>query len=136
MFRSTHLWIALSLLIATFTAGCADGPAVGDVRGTVTVNGQPLKEGSIRFIPVDGDAPASGGTIHDGSFEAQVPVAKQRVEIVANVIDEEKTPPNATADQIVMKKVVPERYSVQSELTLEVKPGLNEPIYELSDRQR
>jgi hypothetical protein len=99
----------------------------------VKVNGQPLKEGSIRFIPIDRSGPASGGTIVDGSFETQVPVAKQRVEIVANVIDEDKTPPNATADQIVMKKVVPDRYGIQSELTLDVKPGLNEPVYELSD---
>jgi hypothetical protein len=133
MLPSTYLWTAMSLLIATCTAGCADGPAVGDVRGTVTVNGQPLKEGSIRFIPVAGDTPASGGTIRDGSFEAKVPVAKQRVEIVANVIDEDKTPPNATADQIVMKKVVPDRYGAGSELTLDVKPGVNEPVYNLTD---
>ena len=133
MDRSTVFMIAKCLLIASCTAGCAKGPAVGDVSGTVTVNGQPLKEGSIRFIPVDGGAPASGGTIHDGRFEAQVPVAKQRVEIVANVIDEVKTPPNATADQIVMKKVVPDRYGTGSELTLDVKPGVNESAFELTD---
>ena len=106
---------------------------MGDVNGSVTVNGQPLEEGSIRFIPVDGNKPASGGIIRNGSFTVQVPVAMQRVEIAANVVDEEKTPPNATADQIVMKRIVPERYSVQSELTLDVKPGLNEPEYKLTD---
>ncbi|HEY3391445.1 MAG TPA: hypothetical protein VGK58_01970 [Lacipirellulaceae bacterium] len=106
---------------------------MGDVQGSVTVNGEPLDEGSIRFIPVNGDTQATGGTIQGGKFRVQVPVAKQRVEIAANVIDQEKTPPNATADEIVMKHLVPDRYNIQSELTLDVTPGLNEPSYNLSN---
>ncbi|MEX2309421.1 MAG: hypothetical protein WD738_17610 [Pirellulales bacterium] len=106
---------------------------MGDVQGSVTVNGEPLENGSIRFIPVNGDTQATGGTIQVGKFHVQVPVTKQRVEIAANIIDPEKTPPNATADEIVMKHLVPDRYNLQSELTLDVTPGLNEPTYNLSN---
>jgi hypothetical protein len=106
---------------------------MGDVQGTVTVNGEPLSEGAVRFIPVNGDTPATGGTIRDGKFRVQVPVAKQRVEISANVIDREKTPPNASDDQIVMKKLVPSRYNSQSELTIDVVKGLNELEYKLTN---
>lgn len=133
MHRTAQKWITLAGLVGILVSGCSQGRDMGEVNGSVTVNGQPLEEGSIRFIPLDGNKPASGGIIRDGSFSVQVPVAKQRVEIAANVVDEEKTPPNATADQIVMKKIVPDRYSVQSELTLDVKPGLNEPEYKLTD---
>ena len=124
--------IALSA-VAFLLAGCSNKPPMGDVQGNVTVNGKPLAEGTIRFLPVNGDTPATGGAIRDGKFEVRVPVAKQRVEIAANMIDPEKTPPNATADQIVMKKLVPDRYNLQSELELDVVPGLNEPTYKLTD---
>ena len=118
---------------ATLFAGCSHGPPMGDVHGKVTVNGQPLAEGSIRFIPVDGEVQSTGGIITNGSFQVEVPVARQRVEIMANVIDKAKTPPNPTDDQIVMKALVPKRYNFDSELILDVVPGLNEPVYNLSD---
>ena len=106
---------------------------MGDVQGRVTLNGQPLSEGAVRFIPVNGDTPTTGGTIRDGKFQVQVPVAKQRVEISSNTVDLEKTPPNATGDQIVMKILVPERFNIHSELTLDVVSGLNEPVYDLKN---
>ena len=123
MQRIAQRWITISVLSAIFIGGCSHGPPMGDVRGRVTVNGQPLKEGAVRFMPVNGDKPATGGSIRDGSFRVLVPVAKQRVEIAANEIDQQKTPPNATADEIVMKRLVPERYNIRSELILDVMPG-------------
>jgi hypothetical protein len=106
---------------------------MGDVRGTVTLNGKPLEEGSVRFDPINGETKTSGGLIRDGSFRVQVPVAKQRVIISANVIDKEKTPPNPTNDQIVMKTLVPERYNKKSDLELDVVAGVNEPVYNLTN---
>ena len=133
MLRSAFQRIAFVGLVAVFAVGCSKGRPTGDVHGTVTVNGQPVSEGAVRFIPVNGDTPATGGTIRDGKFQVQVPVAKQRVEISSNVVDKEKTPPNATGDQIVMKILVPPRYNIQSELTLDVVPGLNEPDFKLTN---
>jgi hypothetical protein len=48
-------------------------------------------------------------------------------------VDREKTPSNATDDQIVMKKLVPSRYNSQSTLTIDVVQGLNEPEYKLTN---
>jgi len=122
---------ALVGLLLMLVAGCSRGRPIGDVQGRVTLNGQPLKEGAVRFVPVKGDTQATGGFVRDGSFKVQVPVTKQRVEFSANVVDKEKTPPNASGDQIVMKILVPERYNTHSELTLDVASGLNEPVFEL-----
>jgi hypothetical protein len=121
------------ILLATLVAGCSRGRPMGDVQGRVTLNGQPLKEGAVRFIPVNGDTPATGGAVHDGTFKVQVPVASQRVEFSANVVDREKTPPHATGDQIVMKILVPEKYNTRSELKLDVVSGLNEPVFNLTN---
>jgi hypothetical protein len=131
--RSMFTKILLAALLPILAAGCSKGRPMGDVQGRVTVNGQPLKEGGVRFIPVNGSTPATGGTVHDGTFRVQVPVAKQRVEFSANVVDTDKTPPNATGDQIVIKALVPDRYNTRSELTLDVVPGLNEPVFDLKN---
>jgi hypothetical protein len=123
-------FLVLGMIVA---GGCSDKPPMGDVQGIVTVNGQPLSEGGVRFIPVDGTTPTTGGTIRDGKFRVAVPVSKQRVEITASVIDREKTPPNPSNDQIVMKKLVPSRYNSQSTLEIDVVPGLNTPEYKLTN---
>jgi hypothetical protein len=133
MHRNMFDWVALSVLGTIVAGGCSGGPPMGDVQGTVTVNGQPLSEGGVRFTPLDGSTPTTGGTIQNGKFRVTVPVAKQRVQISANTVDREKTPPNATNDQIVMKRLVPERYNSQSKLEIDVVEGLNEPVYELTN---
>jgi hypothetical protein len=122
---------ALIVLCAISAIGCSSGEKVGQVQGRVSVNGQPVAEGDIRFLPMDGGSRATGGLITNGAFDVEVPVGKQRVEIFSNVIDEAKTPPNPTPEQIVMKKLVPDRYNIESEEVLEVKPGLNEPVFDL-----
>jgi hypothetical protein len=126
-------WTFCLVLLGLLAVGCSKGRPMGDVRGNVTLNGKPLTEGAVRFIPVNGDTQTTGGLIHDGSFRVQVPVAKQRVEITSNVLDREKTPPNPTDDQIVMKRLVPERYNTESKLTLDVVSGLNKPVYDLKN---
>jgi autotransporter translocation and assembly factor TamB len=123
----------IAVLVPIVISGCSKGRPMGDVQGRVTLNGQRLSEGAVRFIPLNGDTQATGGSIRDGKFRVQVPVSKQRVEFSANVVDREKTPPNATGDQIVMKILVPARYNTHSELTLDVLPGLNEPEFKLTN---
>lgn len=56
------------------------------VSGEVSYNGQPLKNGQIRFVPIDGTrGPVSGGVIQDGHYVAEgkggVPLGHHRVEI-------------------------------------------------------
>ena len=126
-------WIlTLSLLATPITVGCGKGEKVGDVQGKATINGEPIAKGDIRFLPIGGEGRATGGLIADGRFQVEVPVGKQRVEIYSNVVDESKTPPNPTPEQIVMKKLVPDRYNTESEEVLDVQPGLNEPEFKLT----
>lgn len=120
------------LLLLLLVVGCSKGKPMGDVRGKVTLNGEPLAQGAVRFVAVNGDTPTSGGLISNGEFQVEVPVAKQRVEISSNSVDKEKTPPNATADQIVMKSL-PAKYNSHSELTIDVVSGRNDVEYKLTN---
>lgn len=59
----THLWWCLVLL---FGAGC--GGAI-PVQGTVTLDGQPVSDGSISFASADGAGPSFGAAIKEGRFQ-------------------------------------------------------------------
>src|SRR5438309_824557 len=79
-----RLWPAAVLLVL---AGCSGGNRA-EVSGSVSLNGQPIEEGSINFIPVEGNTgPGAGGVIKDGRYHIPkhlgVKPGKNRVEIRA-----------------------------------------------------
>ena len=125
-------WIILWAL-ATATIGCAPDSGKGTVTGTVTLDGQPLKSGLIRFVPVDGQTPTAESTITDGEFSAQVPVGEKRVSISApKVVGQRRayqTPDSPSID--VVEELLPPRYNVQSELTLTVTGGKQDAPFNL-----
>jgi len=130
------LLLSACALAALVGAGCSPGAKTGTVSGQVTLDGQPLKEGRIQFIPVAGDSPTAGATIKDGKFSAEVPLAKMRVEINANkVIGKRKaydTPESPVFDEVA--ELIPPKYNVNSQETLEVKSGSQEVKYELKSK--
>src|SRR5687768_5614714 len=70
-FRRTDVVASLTLVVAAVVAGCGGGGNTSSVTGKVVANGQPVTEGSITFMPVDGKAgqPAGGEVQADGSFK-------------------------------------------------------------------
>ncbi len=78
----------LWLLPAALCLGCADSGGLDKVtvEGTVTYNGNPVQNGEIRFVPIEGtQGPVSGAPIVEGRYEAiakgGVPVGKHTVQI-------------------------------------------------------
>jgi hypothetical protein len=109
---------------------------MGTVSGTVTVDGLPVKSGSIVFFPTDGKAATSGSAIVDGHYLATVAPGMSRVEIrVPKVIGQKKaydTPDSPMAE--ITAELLPAKYNDASELTLDVKLGENRQDYELSTK--
>ena len=116
--------------------GCGSGgPERVIVTGTVTYQGQPLKEGQIRFFPTEGtEAPMSGGDIVDGQYAIRVKggvaVGTHRVEIVAHRPDPrfreltESLPPNATElERPPGQQYIPEKYNKSTTLEITIPPG-------------
>jgi len=126
------------MMAASWTAtGCSTGPAVGTVTGEVTFDGQPVKDGHVTFTPVDGKGQTGGAPIVDGKFKAeQVPAIKMRVELHGNkVIGKRKaydTPESPVFDEVA--ELLPPKYNVNSELTLEVKRGTQDVKYDLKSK--
>lgn len=104
---------------------------MGEIHGTVTLDGKPLETGSINFYPVDGNTQTTGGVIKNGKFEVRVPVSNQIVKIASTIVT---SPPGTPDELLTFKKLVPDKYNLKSELRLDVKAGLNEPVYELKSK--
>jgi hypothetical protein len=118
-------------------ASCSSAPPRGIIHGEVTFDGQPVQEGTILFEPENGQGQTAGGSIKDGKFTAEVPVGKMRVRINGNkktgrrykVYD---TPESPLVDEVV--ELLPPKYNVNSELTLEVKKGEQQVPFHLKSR--
>jgi hypothetical protein len=131
MRRTSFFLLVLGALLA---AGCGSSTGKGTVEGTVTLDGQPLKSGLIRFVPVDGKSPTADTTITDGRYSAEVPFGPKRVEITApKVTGKQKmyNAPNSPTYDIV-EELLPVRYNVQSELTITVSERKQTKAFELT----
>lgn len=81
-------WLIVLLAFVSGTLGCgSSGPQRASVAGQVTLNGSPIKQGTITFVPVDGAGPTAGGAIIDGKYNVPKAVGplvgRQRVELRA-----------------------------------------------------
>jgi hypothetical protein len=134
--RSLGLFSLLLVAALHTAAGCSGGPGYGDVAGEVTLDGAPLREGVVRFVPVDGNTPTASALIENGEFRTPVPAGKHRVEISApklpKGIQSSKEMKRGTVDEgTALEELIPPRYNMQSELTTDVKKGANQVRYQL-----
>jgi hypothetical protein len=114
------------LVCGAVCTGCSGGGGdeipKHEVSGTVTLKGQPLAEGTISFVPADGQGPTAGAAIQEGQYTAQVPPGPKRVEIHAvKVVGQRKmfdTPDSPTVD--VTEELVPPQYNTESTLHADV----------------
>ncbi len=50
--------------------GCSSGPKTMHVWGTVTYDGQPVPQGTIIFVPIEGTrGPSTGGDFTNGAYD-------------------------------------------------------------------
>jgi hypothetical protein len=123
-----------ALLFLSAFAGCTDSddPLRGEVRGEVTLDGQPIDDGSISFEPIeDNVGPTSGGSIEAGHYRVRQSngpaIGTNRVEINVPRKTGRQIPhpanPGATIDEIV--EAAPPKYNERSEQVVDVKPGKN-----------
>jgi hypothetical protein len=128
-------WAILCLvLVALGAAGCSQGPAKVAIHGKVTLNEQPVSDGTIRFIPVDGKTPTPGPDpeIKDGSYEATLPAGSYRVEVHwPKVVRREPMYGPDSPLKDVFEEQMPRKFNIDSKLTRQVEPTTTELNFEL-----
>ena len=125
-------------IICAFALGLLPGcdSASVTVRGTVTLDDNPLEEGQITLTPQPGTSgPTAGGKIQNGQFtiksDAGIVAGAYRVEITASRKSGQQTPDQLGRLVDVYEQYIPARYNEQSELTEELTTASNELAYEL-----
>jgi hypothetical protein len=115
------------LVLALFVAGCGGGgPDLGQVTGTVTLDGTPLADAEVQFQPSEG-APSNGTTDGSGHYELKFTRDKKgallgthTVQIFASTYAEDED-----GNEFELPQKVPARYNTESELTRNVEAGNN-----------
>jgi hypothetical protein len=110
--------------------GCGGHGERQSIEGTVTLDGKPLENGQITFVPqADTKGPTAGATIAGGKFlvsAAGGPFAgKFRVDITASRPSGKKIADRFTGKLTdECEQFIPARYNSQSQLTADVKAGV------------
>ena len=119
MDQSLSKWLCLVALLAV---GCTRGPAIGTVKGRVTMDNQVVDGGLIRLVPADGNSQPADCIITGGNYSITMPVGDKKVEIYwtkggGGKVD---TATQGTEQVIAM---IPPKYNTQTELTYTVESG-------------
>src|SRR5947209_518235 len=133
LFRAAMLGAVFLLLGTLF--GCGGSMPIGEVNGTVTLDGVPVDGGSIEFRPAEG--PTAGCLIEAGKYSAEVPAGISEVQIIwARPTGKKRRafPDDKSPFIVETREAIPSKYNQKSTLTIDVKPGKNEKNFELTTK--
>lgn len=132
--NSRRLFVAGVLSISAI-AGCGHnetGLERASVSGVVNLNGTPLPDGTIRFVPVDSNSgPKVSVSVVDGSFAATAEngpvVGSNRIEIESldgPAFDDEQAFAELQANPHRLHAIrIPPAYNIYSQLKTDIKSG-------------
>ncbi len=137
MLRPRSLIFPAFIALATLAAGCGgsgDELPRQSVYGTVTYDGQPIKNGRITFMPTDtsGEDPVSGGApIIDGKYEIgqEVGLVPGSYSVSINSAGDAAGAGGDEPGSMGMpKELLPDKYNTASKLNATVEAGKSDPI--------
>ena len=118
-------------LLTACSGGDSDVPELGQVSGTITLDGQPLEGASVTFEPQTGTL-STGSTDASGHYELVFNKDHQGAVLGTHTVRISKRgepgTPNDTQDQI------PAKFNANSKLTAEVKAGDNTVNFDLESK--
>lgn len=130
---------ALCAMALLFLVGCGGpaGPQRVAVKGTIQVNGEPLKAGRITFQPTaDSKGPSASATVTDGSYQFDAStgpvVGKNKVQIVSLPdpgfeLDDEAAYAQAAEQKkgrpVLPREIIPPEYNTHSTQVVNVTPN-------------
>lgn len=143
-FRRLLLLSFCLALLAVASPGCSDQYAgQNEVSGNVTLEKQPLKEGSISFVPLESQGTITGAGIKDGVYkvprQSGLKPGKYLVRITAGdgktpATDDENAGGPGGNSNIVSVDIIPEEWNANSKKEVEVKSGSNKFDFDIPNR--
>lgn len=123
------------ILLCCLVLGCS-GSRLTSVTGHVTLDGQPLAEGTIHFAPAKGDAPTQAAVIKAGEFSTELHKTNYKVQIFAPKPSKvvAKLDENGPGGGPRVEELLPPRYNIQSVLSLDVSGPTKAANFELRSK--
>lgn len=116
--------IATFLLGALLTLGCNRGPAVGTLKGSITIDGQPVDGGIVRFVPVNGESQPADSRVDAGTYSVTMPVGEKKIEVFwAKSLTGAKAVDTASQGSEQIVQMIPAKYNTQTTLTHTIEKG-------------
>ncbi len=132
MFGTTRSFTLILVVAVCAIAGCSSGssdiPPLGEVSGTVTLDGTPVANAEVSFLPASG-SPSVGKTDDEGQYTLAYTQDESGAEIGKHTVQISKYGEAGSADDTMNQ--LPAKYSQGSTLTAEVKEGQNSFDFEL-----
>jgi hypothetical protein len=126
--------ILLVLAVAFLVGGC--GGKSTTVSGEVTLDGQPLADGLITYVPLDGKTPNAAAKIQQGKYRTKATPGAMKVQITQAMVTGKRkaydTPDSPMID--VLGERLPARYNASTELKADLTPGSNTLNWELKSK--
>ena len=132
---SQRIFLVAAVCSCVALAGCGPSvPALADVEGVVTLDGKPLGNALVIFVPDAGGRPATAQTTESGRYRlvygaqaAGATLGRHRVGISKVVEGPRPSRAGASAEQAedMQLELVPARYRKPGALTAEVVAGRN-----------
>lgn len=125
--------------LSALCLGCGANESA-EVRGKVSLDGQPLEEGTISFIPNTGSqnqawAPIKGGAfVIEGSSGLGLGVSRVEIRALRRTGKILPTSISGMEPDYEMQEVIPQRYNSASQLKAEIKPGVNQIDFDLKSK--
>ncbi|QDV71091.1 hypothetical protein Poly24_48240 [Rosistilla carotiformis] len=133
MHAISHARYGLSLpvaILAICCLGCSeDGPELGAVTGTVTLDGQPLSGALVTLAPESGRS-SSGRTDEAGHYELKFTFDRAGAHVGSHLV--RITTAGNPESEARSEEKLPARYNSETELKAQVESGSNQLDFELT----
>ena len=122
-----------ALLFGLVAAGCS-GSGLVEIHGTVLLDGKPIEDGTIQFLPADGQGPSAAARLEQGKYTVPVMPGKKKVKVEGfKTVGEKRHNDQPDAPLIPIKEsIVPEKFNRNTELTREIVAGTEEYDFDLT----
>ena len=140
LYRNLTLKLCVPFFLLAAIGGCGPGvtsrPPLGTVSGVITLNGKPLENAMVSFLPGSEWGSSSATTDSDGRYELTQGVENEKGAVVgqhtvtiyaqdyaqdSEITDLKKTPISSAPQ----KNSIPDKYNINSTLKVDVKAGSN-----------